>query len=184
MKNFISHKYQYYCVFFAALIIWSSGCNRQSKPSDLPDLYAVSCTVTQENQPLENASVGLISVNSDMKWSATARTDSKGQAAFFTSGQFEGVAAGKYKVVISKTERGAGEPIPPKPTNIDELMQWQHKYIDNPAPVPNYQIVESVYGEPQTTPLEIEVVAEKKSEKNVFSFDAGKAIRREIKRRR
>jgi 5-hydroxyisourate hydrolase-like protein (transthyretin family) len=182
MKFFINHQYKYYCVIFITLMICSFGCNKKSLPPDLPGLYAVSCVVTQENQPLENASVGLISVNPDMKWSATARTDSNGKAVFYTNGQYEGVAAGKYKVVISKTERGSGEPIPPKPTNIDEIIQWQHKYIDHPAPVPNYQIVESVYGEPTTTPFEIEVVAEKTSEKNVFSFDVGKAIRKEIKR--
>jgi hypothetical protein len=90
--------------------------------------------------------------HSNIKWSATARTDSNGNAVFFTNG--------KYKVVLSKTERGKSEPIPPKPTEVEEIIKWQQKYIDNPAPVPNYRIVELQYSEPATTPLEIEVVAE------------------------
>ncbi|MDR1140466.1 MAG: prealbumin-like fold domain-containing protein [Planctomycetaceae bacterium] len=181
MKILIYRNYLYRIVFVTLLINFS-GCNRQALPPDLPGLYAVSCTITQENQPLENASVGLISVDSNMKWSATARTDSNGKAVFFTNGKYEGVAAGKYKVVLSKTERGKGEPIPPKPTEVEEIIKWQQKYIDNPAPVPNYRIVELQYSEPATTPLEIEVVAEKASAKNVFLLDAGKAIRQEIKR--
>jgi hypothetical protein len=167
------------------LLFSFSSCSGKKLPSDLPKLNPVSVTILQDGQPLADASVTLTQLDGAAKWSALGNTNAKGVVNnFSTNGMYEGVAEGKFKVCISKVEREREKiDIPPEPADPAEKYAWRQKYIDRAPPPKEYDLVEAKYSDVKTTPLEIEVVADKASEKNVFSFDVGKAIRKEIKRR-
>jgi hypothetical protein len=168
-----------------SLFIVLSGCAREKLPDGLPNLFDASVSITLDGQPLENASVGLIPENAaenGTAWGAVASTDKNGKAEFYTNGKYKGVAAGQYKVTVIKTVSESTVQIPPKPTGSEkEISDWHMKWIDNPPPQKIYRLTSTQYDDDKKTPLTAEVVAEKKSPKNAFTFDLGKSIREEIK---
>jgi hypothetical protein len=83
-------------------LLLHAGCGGNSdagRPADLPRLFPVNITVTQEGTPLEGASVTLTVTSSTYTPSGT--TNASGVAAMQTYG-FPGAPAGEHVVLISK----------------------------------------------------------------------------------
>ena len=117
------------------------GCSQDNRPEGLPKLYPVTLTILQDDQPLYNALVFLHTENeSDAKWTVSSVTDAEGKAIIVTHGQFRGSPAGKFKVCVRKAE-------------VDEESRGVPKLI---------HYVDTKFGDPKKTPLEIEVPESKK----------------------
>jgi len=72
-----------------------AGCG---KPSDYPDLFPVSGSVTMDGQPLDGARVSFVP-NGARPSSGT--TDSSGRYELQYTGEYAGAVAGKHRVSIS-----------------------------------------------------------------------------------
>jgi hypothetical protein len=149
-----------FCLFTCGL----TGCG-EPKPDGLPKLQPVSLSFIQEGQPCENASVHLNPVDEN-PWAVGGTADSTGTVVFRTHGKYSGAPAGKYKVTVSKTDR---EEIGPPPKDMFDIQQETVMY----------DLVDPVYSNPATTPLEIEVEPGKHFSK---TFDLGKKIRNKMKK--
>ncbi|MDR2345030.1 MAG: hypothetical protein LBE18_03100 [Planctomycetaceae bacterium] len=151
-------------IFFVTLIIAVMlfiGCSDSGKPSDLPELYRCTITITQEGKPLSGAIVEFISEDTNnKKYTPVQHTDSNGTALMSTYG-YIGVPAGKYKIIVTK--------------NIEDETTIQNKETGENIIVggQKYQMVESIYSDIKTTPLEIEV----NSKNTKQTFDVGKAVK-------
>ena len=154
-----------YFTLFVALCLCLTGCSGQKYPDGMPKLVPCEITIQQEGQPLADAMVSLIPTQGDNKWSANGRTDDAGKAVIYTWGKYEGAAEGSYKVVVGKTHTDSA----PQAASSDEETR-------RPQQDKTYNLVEEVYSEASTTPLEIEL---KKGTKE-FTLDAGKAIKKLI----
>lgn len=139
-----------------------SGCTSK-RPADMPPLYDAKVTVIQDEKPLENASVALMPLEPEKKWSAGGRTDENGVAVLSVHGRYPGAAAGKYKVIVTKTE---AEPIPP------------NKLTPSGRPVPGYE--EKIFNlvapkfRDEKNVEEIEVVSKGR---NRWTIDVGKSVK-------
>lgn len=140
-----------------ALCCWTSGCRRQMLPDDLPKLYSVKVSVVQEGNPLEAAQVSFIPADPTVRWTAGGRTDAKGTVVPVTHGQYRGIAAGEYKVVVTK--------IWSDPSKVEKMSG------DSPINA-SYHLVDPKYASEKTTPLEIRI-----EKKDALSFDVGKAVK-------
>ncbi len=91
----------------AVFVVLLSGC---SGSSDAQPVYEVSGTVTFAGAPVAKATV--IFSPLDKQPVATGITDNKGVYQLTTYDSFDGAAAGKYDVLISKVAvpKGSGEP--------------------------------------------------------------------------
>ncbi|MDR2439017.1 MAG: hypothetical protein LBE12_06580 [Planctomycetaceae bacterium] len=145
-------------LLFIFLSLGLIGCSEE-KPNGLPKLYSVSLQFTQDGIPCEGASAHLDSQDGS-PWTVGGSTDATGTVAFKTHGKFVGVPSGKYKVTVSKVER---EEVGPPPKNMYKSQE-----------IVMYDLIDPIYSNPKTTPLEIEVLPDKKF---LESFDLGKKIR-------
>ena len=116
------------------LLAWC-GCSRDNRPEDIPRLYPVTLTIMLDDRPLDNAIVMLYAESgADAQWTVGSQTDTQGQAIIMTHGQFSGAPAGKFKVCVSKSSvDGEGT-----------MLKLTHD-------------VDPLFGDPTTTPLEIEI---------------------------
>ncbi|MDR1960642.1 MAG: hypothetical protein LBQ54_16650 [Planctomycetaceae bacterium] len=144
------------------VLSWT-GCGGTNVPPDLPKLVTCQITVRQEGKPLAEASV-FLAPQDGSKWNASGNTDARGVAEMFTHGMYQGVAEGKYKVVVSKNE--STDP-PLAPTGQPQEKQ-QH-----------FTRVEEIYADAVKTPLAIEVVRGTRE----YTADAGKAVRIQLPER-
>ena len=164
-------------VGLAVVSVSLTGCRKEPRPADLPDLYPVSVKVEQEGNPVPGAVVSLNHTDGASKWSATCETGSDGIAKnFFTNGKYKGVAAGKFQVCVRKLERQAVEKVdlPPEPTDPYERFLWRQKYEESQKrPSQSHDLIEAQYFDPRLSKLEIEVTA---GGKNEFTIDAGKPV--------
>ncbi|MDR3234911.1 MAG: hypothetical protein LBT46_14830 [Planctomycetaceae bacterium] len=112
-----------------------SGCGRKM-PDGMPPLYPCKITVLQDGQPLSAAEVKLYPVERPAKdWSTAGITGQNGVIDLYTNGNYRGVPAGKYKVVVVKE------------TTEDEGANYYYRM----------NTVDMQYSSSETTPLEIEV---------------------------
>lgn len=83
------------------------GCGPK-RPPGLPAL--VSCVLTiqyEDGSPVDNAMVSLAPEDDNLRqWSISGTTNSSGVVTIYTNGNLPGAPAGKYKVVVQKTEVG------------------------------------------------------------------------------
>ncbi|MDR0871050.1 MAG: carboxypeptidase-like regulatory domain-containing protein [Planctomycetaceae bacterium] len=150
-------------LFTVLCVLFLSGCGDDSRPKDLPALYPCSLTITQEGgKPLDGATVELKPLDGGTRYNPLQFTDANG-VAVMTTYTFNGVPAGKYKVLVTK--------------NIEEETTTTDKNTGEPVVVggAKYRYVEKIYSDVQTTPLEIEITGKEK--KVVQTFDVGKAIK-------
>ena len=111
------------------------GCSQDNRPEGLPRLFPLTLTITLDDQPLDTAVVLLhAESDADAKWTVGSQTDVQGKAIIMTHGQFRGAPAGKFKVCVSKS------------TAIGEGMMLELTHD-----------VDLLFGDPKTTPLEIEI---------------------------
>jgi hypothetical protein len=147
-------------ITFIALL---SSCQKSNKPSDLPKLYHCSLTFTQERKPLVGAIVDLVAEDANnAKYTPVQRTDEKGIAVMTTYG-YDGVPAGKYKVVVTKDVE---EEVSRVDKDTGETIITDGK---------KYRTVEVIYSDAATTPHKVEV--SNKGVVSVSAFDVGKIVK-------
>lgn len=145
----------------AGACVASSGCG-QKLPEGIPDLVPVTLVLTQEGAPLDEATVSCIPVDSaNSRWSCGGTTDAKGELPLTTLGQYKGVPAGEYKVVVMKM-----------------LIENPPQTRDDP-PGQRYRLVPEEYESADATPL---TFTASKDQKRV-ELDLGPAIKEEMKSR-
>ncbi|MDR0335497.1 MAG: carboxypeptidase-like regulatory domain-containing protein [Planctomycetaceae bacterium] len=162
--------------FLFLLVIFIVGCqHRSSLPPDIPPLTVCKIKVTQNGEPVNNASVSLIPVTKTENWRTNGITDANGIVVPFTNGLFEGVPQGKYKVVVSKNEQDNNNHIPPAPSMGESgYEEWMKKYSSKKNATMTYSLIEKQYTSFATTPHEIEVSGKKTIE---ITIDVGKKTR-------
>ena len=141
----------FFILFLVSCLI---GCSRSAKPVDLPGLYPCSITLTQEGQPLRNATVMLYSADPEFKWAVIGFSDEQGKAVLKTHAQFPGAPLGEYQVVVLKTEEV------PKGNTVDVFTLIDKKYAEN-----------------DSTPLSITIG----KKKNAEQFELGAATRTKLR---
>jgi hypothetical protein len=143
-------------LIFCCVCFGVAGCSNNNipKPKDLPTLYPVILTLTQEGKPLTETTVTLIAEDQS-KWGTSGFSNANGKIELKTAG-FIGVPVGKYKVVVVKT---VSEGVPTSP--------------DEPGNPKTYTLVEKNYTNPNTTPLTLEITPETKE----LVLDVGKAVK-------
>jgi hypothetical protein len=143
-----------------------AGCG-EKLPDGMPKPVPCEIIVTQDGTPLEGALVSL-QPSGDGKWSSVGKTNATGKAAVFTLDRYKGAVPGKYKVVVSKTETESRGPV-----SSDDVAAGRSTSLAS------FDLVEEKYGNPITTPLEIEVVKGTVG----YPVDAGKAVRNKLPER-
>jgi len=153
-----------------------AGCSGPSKPADMPPLYPCILRFTQDGEPLVDAAVVLVDVNIETgaKWGPMGRTDESGTAVIYTNAKYKGAPAGKYKIVLSKTETELNQLAQPAPDdpNYEKWAVQAARAVRH-----TYALIEKVYTSPHTTTLEIEIQSKKKTE---ATFAVGKKVRDKI----
>ncbi len=145
----------------AGACLANAGCG-QKLPEGIPDLIPVALVLTQEGQPLDEATVSCVPVDpANSRWSCGGTTDAKGELPLMTLGQYQGVPAGEYKVVVMKM-----------------LIENPPQTRDDP-PGERYRLVPEEYESADETPLTFTAA---KGQKRV-ELDLGPAIKEEMKSR-
>ena len=159
---------KYHLQFYSVLLLFCvviplAGCRKKSNlPADFPEVFQLKITVIQNNAPLEGAMVSLKPIGQANKYAngCSAVTDTAGIASIKTFGQ-DGVPAGKYKIIISKSTDEGG-------TEVTD--EFGGKSIVG-AKV--YSHVEKKYTVEETAPFEIEVT---KGGENSMTCDVGESV--------
>ena len=147
-------------ILIVALLLLAGCGGDPSRPADLPKLYPVSITITQEGNPVEGATVTLVSKTPTKYGTSAGSTDSSGIAGFRTYG-FDGVPEGEYAVMVDKmVEEGAREIT----TSTGDTHMTRGK---------TYRYVEPKYLREAQTPLGISVTTQGAKE----TFDVGAPVR-------
>ena len=156
-------------LFSSALILFAVGCGGAKRPDGLPPLHPTALKFTQDGVPLAGASVTLSPQDAaNAPWSLGGSTDSNGVINVQTQG-FNGVPAGTYKVVVSKTEtEGTAETV-----ESSDLGGARPAAGGGPK---SFYLVDPKYRSAGTTDLLLEV----KSGKNSETYELGPAVREEI----
>jgi len=124
--------------------------------------------VTQDGQPLSEATVTLVSVDPAFKWTVFAQLNASGTGRVFTQGLFPGAPEGEYKVVIFKEESVTEQAGPA----IVRQGEFGVETI-TPTVLTVYSLVEKEYTNAETTPLNITI----SRSGNNQTFDCGKPVR-------
>jgi hypothetical protein len=144
-----------------------AGCG-EKLPDGMPKPVPCEIIVTQEGAPLEGALVSL-QPSDEGKWSAVGKTDATGKAIVFTMDRYRGAVPGQYKVLVTKTETEQSR----GPVSSDDVAAGRSTSLAS------FDLVEEQYGNPITTPLEIEVAKGTVT----YPVDAGKAVRNKLPER-
>ena len=115
----------------------------------MPKLTPTVVTIMQDGAPLEGAIVSLLPLDAaNSRWNAAGVTDKSGKAKIRTLSQYDGAAAGKYKVTVTKTY------VEPMPVEIKNGTEAQRRSYKGPPPV---EYVHKNFAAKHTTPLDLEV---------------------------
>jgi hypothetical protein len=150
-------------IFFSFIIALSlqMGCRKdRNRPEDLPKLYPVSITVTQESKPLEGATVTLHAKTPTKYGTCTAVTDATGVASLQTY-TYAGAPIGQYAVTVGK--RGV--------EGAKETTNEYGETITTGGKI--YQYIDGKYGNETNTPFSIDVTESGASE----SFEVGAPVK-------
>jgi hypothetical protein len=127
------------------------GCSEQ-RPAGMPPLYPATVTVTRGSKPLSGVFVALRAEDEALGiWSSSGITGQDGSVRFKTHGKYNGVPAGKYKVVLSLEEM----------EDAGKMFYYRISLID------------PKFNEESTTPVEFEV----NKGRNMRSVDVGDAVK-------
>jgi hypothetical protein len=155
----------------AASLVFLTGCSESNpKPAGFPVTVPCVITMTQEGVPLEGAMVSLIPTDGAQDWLFSAITDASGNARIFTYGREAGAPKGKYKIIVTKTETNPSRFTMPDESDTDAMARY-HQNVGHER-LNSYTLVESVYTDPNTTPLELEITG-----RTAETFDVGKKVR-------
>ena len=150
-----------------AVILPLTGCGEKF-PDGMPPPVPCEIIVMQDGNPLEGAVVRLQPIG-DSSWDAVGRTDASGKAVVYTMDQYKGAVAGKYKVIVSKTE-----------TEESKGVVSSEEALGRDTSLASFYLVEEQFGMASTTTLEIEAVKGTPT----HTVDVGKAVRIKIDDRR
>ena len=147
------------------------SCKKEDRPEGLPDLYPISVKIIQDGAPLANANVTLLSSDPQlMRWPCGGCTDEQGVAKLNTYG-FDGAPAGKFKVMVCKSETEGGA------QTAEEAVQMMKDGVGSSEKT--FDLIDPQYKNDSTTPLSLEVLAQ--SENPTAEFDVGASVRSEVK---
>ena len=171
-----------FLLLFLVAAVGISGCSGTNKPADMPPLHPVTLTFKQEGEPLADAVVMLIDVDAgrentgrwDGRWGPMGHTDASGTVEIFTNATWKGAPAGKYKIVLTKTEREPSQFAQP-PTDSPDYERWAAQTAGEVRHT--YSVIEQIYSSADTTPLEIEVQPKGRTQQ---TFEAGKKVRERV----
>lgn len=146
------------------LFLFLFGCRSEERPKDLPRLYPCSIRVVQDRSPVDEVRVSLYDETTSRRWAIGGMTDKSGIATIRTHG-FPGVPAGRFRVVLDKTE---SEGIGWTGNEQNSQQEWEDIKV--------YSMIDSKYREVETTILEI-IIENKKTDQ---TFDVGQPVRQLI----
>ena len=153
------------CFAVSALLLtltFLTGCTGEKKPDGFPPVYPTTIIVTQEGQPLAEATVLLCAESEALqKWSVAGQTDATGAANVITYGKFPGAPAGDFTVVVTKdvTEKfGEAKMVG------GEMSQ---------PPMKIYSVVDTIQTDQKTATNKVKV----EKGKNEFKIDVGKKVK-------
>jgi hypothetical protein len=152
------HFFKYNLIFFIGLSVFvQSGCGKQSLPEGMPKPYPTEIIVNQEGTPLKNASVVLLPADLNSLWNAYGLTNDSGVAKIATKGSYAGAVPGKYKIIITLVENEPSKLVKPDVSDRAAYGKWlEESAQEKPA---SFDLVDTKYGDFQSTPEEIEIVA-------------------------
>jgi hypothetical protein len=154
---FIQLTMKHYITITLLLVLFAAGCG-QKMPDGMPPLYPCKITVLRDGQPLSATEVKIYPVEKPAKdWSTAGITGQNGIIDMYTNGNYRGVPAGKYKVVVVKE------------TVEDEGKIYYYRV----------NTVDMQYSSAETTPLEIEVTKRGITQ----TFEVGAAVQVRISER-
>ncbi|MDR1493503.1 MAG: hypothetical protein LBT05_12380 [Planctomycetaceae bacterium] len=160
---------------FFALLFGFASCDKTPKPEGMPDLHSAKITIVQEGSPLKDAAVTLLNNDlSQAKWVVGGRTNANGVCILKTQGKYNGALAGKYKVIVTKSEKTESETAKQPVPQDSKAAEAYYAKISSEEKF--YDYVDLKYKSPDTSDLEIEITAGK----NEQTFDVGKAIKKEF----
>ncbi|MGL6197276.1 MAG: hypothetical protein ACRC2T_20890 [Thermoguttaceae bacterium] len=142
------------------ILSFTFGCGPKL-PDGLPKLHKVQLKFTQEGAPLEKATITLIPQQT-LPWAIGGSTDASGSVTLKTHGKYDGVPEGKYKITVIKFESEGELPTMANPNST----------------IQTFNVVDTKYATPDSTDLEIEVVAGKNS---FDPLELGQAIREPVR---
>ena len=174
LMNYIRSKQELYgFILMTSACLILNGCGGSDLPPDMPKIYPTTITITQDDRPLEGASVVLVPMDPSNTWHAGATTDAAGNAVMLTHTQYNGVVPGKYFVIVSKFEptRAEGVAMPDPETDPEGYA----RYMDAAAR-------SSVGGghdlvDPKFAKASPNVTIEVTEGPNTQTIDVGKAVR-------
>lgn len=150
---------------FLTASVFDVGCAQPQKPDGMPELYPCVVKLTQEGEPLADASILCLSDDPKLiRWAVTGRADANGVAKIFTMGKFEGAPVGDFAVVVSKNAESANAD---GADGSDDLGA-----SGTTASEPVVSLVALELTEKATTPLRMTVEAKS----NEFEFDCGAKV--------
>ena len=138
-----------------------TGCGKDTgRPVDLPPLYPVKISITQNNTPLSGATVTLLGKTPSKYGAASGTTDASGTAVLRTYG-YNGAPAGEYAVLVQKIgTEGARE---------EKTPEGKSMFVGGQS----YAYVDAAFASGDSTTLSIRVTAKGVAE----SFDVGSPVR-------
>ena len=137
-----------------------TGCGGDSgRPADMPPIYPVRITITQNGAALADASVTLTAKTPAMYGVASGMTNASGTAMIRTYG-FEGVPEGAYTVTVSKQAVEGAVKAGDNEGNEYETGGKVYEYVD------------TQYAKTDTSTLSIEVTTKGAAE----TFDVGTPV--------
>jgi len=162
-------------ILFLSLI----GCGESGFPPDMPQPYPATVTVTQDDQPLADASVVLVPMDPTNTWYAGGTTDATGKAVLQTHAKYNGVVPGKYFIIVSKFEptKVEGKAAIDPETDPEGYAKAMSAGGDVRTGSGGFDLVDPKFGK-ASPGITIEVTAGGANEQTV---DVGKAVRVERK---
>ena len=146
------------CVLFTLSL---AGCLGGSSPSDRPETYSATGTVTYNGQAVEEATVMFIPMDAGTPGTrgAVARSDASGKFVLTTFEGGDGALPGSYKIAIYKTLQ---------PELSEEEMAGGGPGGGEPPSPPAQELLPIKYKDANTSGLTAEISP---SEPNTFAFE-------------
>lgn len=149
------------------------GCGKKQKlPDGIPDLQPTTITITQDNKPLEGASIAFLPIEASNSWNAGGITDATGKAIIKTLSKYDGVAAGEYRILITKREAEANTTVVPD-QNTDPEGYSKYMRESSQKKTVDYDLIDPKFSKISSNTETINVT----TGTNEKTIDVGKAVR-------
>ena len=112
------------------VLVLQTGCGKDlNRPDDLPKLYPVKITVTQEDKPLREATVTLHAKTPVKYGTSSGKTNASGVASLQTYG-ISGVPVGEYDVTVEKRAVEGAKEVTTEEGLTDFVGGKIYEYVD------------------------------------------------------